>query len=113
MQKRVDTGLLLSFYGAMLTERQREMLRMYYEDDLSLSEIAQVSGVSRQGAHDAVRRGEQQLEALEQKLGLRARWQRILSGLSACRTALENEQTDQAILILNELMREEEEQDGI
>ena len=41
MEKRVRTSLLLSFYGPMLTERQRETLRMHEEDDLSLSEIAQ------------------------------------------------------------------------
>ena len=77
MEKRVDASLLLSFDGAMLTERQQEMLRLYYEDDLSLSEIADLLVVTRQGLHDAIRRGEQQLPTLEPKLGLRARRDRI------------------------------------
>lgn len=113
MEKRIDAGLLLSFYGPMLTERQREMLRLYYEDDLSLSEIAALLGVSRQGAHDAIRRGEQQLFSLEDKLGLRARWVRVREGLAACRTALEEENTAKAIACIDTLLREEEEQDGI
>ena len=77
MEKRVRTSLLLSFYGPMLTERQRETLRMHEEDDLSLSEIAQEAGVTRQAAHDAIRRGEEQLFTFEEKLGLAARWQRV------------------------------------
>lgn len=113
MEKRVDAGLLLSFYGAMLTERQQQMLQLYYEDDLSLSEIAALLGVSRQGVHDAVRRGEQQLFALEERLGLRARWVRMCDGLTACRMALIEQRTDTAITIIDELLREEEGQDGI
>lgn len=113
MEKRVDAALLLSFYGAMLTERQREMLRLYYEDDLSLSEIADLLGVSRQGAHDAIRRGEQQLLSLEERLGLRSRWVRMCKGLTACRTALEQGQTGPAMDIIDTLLREEEECDGL
>lgn len=113
MEKRIDAGLLLSFYGAMLTERQQEMLRLYYEDDLSLSEIAVLTGVSRQGAHDAIRRGEQQLFGLEARLGLRARWVRMQQGLSACQQALEANDTDTARAIIAQLLREEEEQDGV
>lgn len=113
MEKRVDAALLLSFYGAMLTERQQEMLRLYYEDDLSLSEIAALLGVSRQGAHDAIRRGEQQLLHLEDKLGLRARWQRMGQGLHDCRMALIENNTETALAVIDRLLREEEDQDGI
>lgn len=113
MEKRVDAGLLLSFYGAMLTGRQQEMLRLYYEDDLSLSEIAALLGVSRQGVHDAIRRGEAQLVALEAKLGLRARWTRITEGLHTCRDALASGDTHTAMTMIDTLLREEEDQDGI
>lgn len=113
MEKRVDAGLLLSFYGAMLTQRQQDMLKLYYEDDLSLSEIASLLGVSRQGVHDAIRRGEQQLVSLEARLGLRSRWIRICEGLTACRGALEGRDISGAMTIIDELLREEEEQDGV
>lgn len=113
MEKRVDAALLLSFYGAMLTGRQRDMLRLYYEDDLSLSEIADLLGVSRQGAHDAIRRGEQQLFTLEEKLGLRSRWVRMCEGLTACRAALGQGQTGRAMDIIDTLLREEEAGDGV
>ena len=113
MEKRVDASLLLSFYGAMLPARQQEMLRLYYEDDLSLSEIADLLGVTRQGVHDAIRRGEQQLLTLEAKLGLRARWARITEGLASCKAALSDNRAIDAITIIDTLLREEEEQDGI
>ena len=113
MEKRVDAGLLLSFYGAMLTGRQWEALRLYYEDDLSLSEIAGLCSLSRQGAHDLIRRGEAQLFSLEQKLGLRAKWTRMCAGLGECREAITAGQLNQALRILDDLLREEEEQDGV
>ncbi len=113
MEKRVDASLLISFYGAMLTERQRELLGMYYEDDLSLSEIAQIAGVTRQAAHDAIRRGEAQLILLEEKLGLRARWTRMVAGLMAARDALTAGDGDMALETIGALLREEEEQDGV
>lgn len=113
MEKRVDAGWLLSFYGAMLTDRQRTLLELYYGDDLSLAEIAALEGISRQAAHDAIRRGEHQLLALEEKLGLRARWDRITRGLRACRTEIENARLTEALARIDALLEAEEEQDGI
>lgn len=113
MEKRVDCSLLLSFYGSLLTERQRELMRYYYEDDLSLSEIAALSNVSRQGAHDAIRRGEKQLLAFEERLGLRARWERMCEALRGCRNAIVKGMTGEALLILEDILRAEEEQDGL
>jgi len=113
MEKRVDVGLLLSFYGAMLTERQRDMLRLYYEDDLSLSEIAALRGVTRQGAFDLIRRGEGQLLSLEMKLGLRARWTRVCEGLGRVKGALVAGDPLKAAAMIDDLLREEEDQDGV
>ena len=73
MEKHVRIGWLLDFYGGLLTGRQRQMLASYYDEDLSLAEIAQEQGVSRQAVHDALRRGEAALEGLEQRLGLLSR----------------------------------------
>ena len=48
---------LLDIYGALLTDRQRDVLDLYYNDDLSLSEISENLGITRQGVRDAIRRG--------------------------------------------------------
>lgn len=63
-------ALLFDFYGPLLTERQQELVRDYYLNDLSLGEIAEAAGVSRQAVHDQIRRAETALEEAEQKLGL-------------------------------------------
>ena len=64
---------LYDVYGALLTERQRTLLEGYYDEDLSLAELAQPLGISRQAVHDSIRRGERQLEALENQMGIAAR----------------------------------------
>ena len=71
--KNLDFVLLLDCYGSLLTERQRSLLEGYYDEDLSLSELAQPLGISRQAVHDSIRRGERQLEALEAQMGIAAR----------------------------------------
>ena len=76
IEKNLQVGVLLDLYGGLLTERQREMMSMYYNDDLSLSEIAEQYGISRQGVHDAVKRGEETLAHYDSVLGLAAEQQR-------------------------------------
>ena len=56
--KNLEMGYLLDFYGEVLTPRQREMMSQYYHDDLSLSEIGENFGITRQGARDAIKHGE-------------------------------------------------------
>ena len=65
MAKDLEMGYLLDFYGEVLTEKQREMLRQYYNDDLSLSEIGENFGITRQGARDAIKHGENALKELK------------------------------------------------
>ncbi|MBR0219721.1 MAG: YlxM family DNA-binding protein [Clostridia bacterium] len=88
MEKRALLSWLLSFYGSMLTENQREMARLHWEEDLSLAEIAAQFSVTRQSVHDTVGRTERQLEALEEKLGLLKRFKAMEEGLTACREEL-------------------------
>ena len=64
MAKDFEMGYLLDFYGEVLTPKQREMLRQYYNDDLSLSEIGENFGITRQGARDAIKHGETALKQL-------------------------------------------------
>ncbi len=70
MSKNLNITLLADFYGNFLTDKQREVIEMYYYDDLSLAEIAQHTGISRQGVRDSIKRGEQTLLDLEEKLHL-------------------------------------------
>lgn len=63
-------SLLYDFYGELLTERQKEVMELYNEENLSLAEIAEEFGISRQGVHDALHKAQKALEEYERKLGL-------------------------------------------
>ena len=63
-------ALLFDFYGPLLTEKQREVYDFAVGEDMSLGEIAETTGVSRQAVHDMVRRTDRILEEYERKLGL-------------------------------------------
>lgn len=77
--KNLNFAYLLDFYSGILNEKQREILTLYYNDDLSLGEIAEISGMSRQGAHDIIKRGETKLTKFENALSLAERFQKIES----------------------------------
>ena len=64
---------LIDIYGAILTDRKREIMEYYYDDDLSLSEIAEITGISRQGVRDSIKKSEIELRELEEKLGFSKR----------------------------------------
>lgn len=68
-QKNLAYSVLLDFYGPVLTEKQRVILTEYYDEDLSLAEIAENLGITRQGVRDAIKHGEAALDELEAKLG--------------------------------------------
>lgn len=81
IQKDLTISLLLDFYGQMLTDKQREVIKFYYNQDLSLAEIAQHSGITRQGVRDSIKRAERQLLDFEEKLGLYKKFHQIQEGL--------------------------------
>ena len=62
--------MLFDFYGELLTERQREFFDLYYNEDLSLAEIAENSGISRQGVRDVIVRAEAAMQEVEDKTGI-------------------------------------------
>ena len=85
-EKDWNISYLLDFYGEILSEKKRGVMEMYYNEDLSLSEIAEQIGISRQGVRDIVKKTEEELFFWEEKLGLakrdlelRGRAERILS----------------------------------
>lgn len=67
--KNLDISYLLDVYAPVLTEKQREVIELYYYEDLSLAEIAENSGITRQGVRDSIKRGEAVIADLEDKLG--------------------------------------------
>ncbi|SEO56132.1 YlxM family DNA-binding protein [Propionispora vibrioides] len=75
LDKVLRMGFLYDFYGALLTEKQRQCLEMHYLSDLSLAEMAEQLGVTRQAVHDILRRAEQLLDEYETKLKLIERFQ--------------------------------------
>ena len=85
-EKDWNISYLLDFYGDILSEKKRSVMELYYNEDLSLSEIAEQFGISRQGVRDIVKKTEEELFFWEEKLGLakrdlelRGRAERILS----------------------------------
>jgi len=81
--KNMEVPLLYDYYGDMLTDKQRDMIEQYYHQDLSLSEIAENAGISRQGVRDSVKRAELQLFEMESRLGLVAKMKSVNASLEA------------------------------
>ena len=74
MEEAFFRTMLFDFYGELLTEKQRSYFDWHYNEDLSLAEIAQSEGISRQGVWDIIRRAEESLRNIEEKTGLIARF---------------------------------------
>jgi predicted DNA-binding protein YlxM (UPF0122 family) len=70
MERLAEIALLADFYGPLLTERQRHIWDLYYQQDLSLAEISEVEHISRQAIHDLLKRTERIFTDYEEKLGL-------------------------------------------
>ena len=114
LEKKVELAWLTAFYGGLLTEKQREVLAMHCEEDMSLGEIAQVAGVSRQGVHDMLTRAARRLFEMEEKLGMASRFRRMEEGLEKCRDCLRSGHYDEAESVIDALIRlDQEENNGL
>ena len=82
--------MLLDFYGEILTQRQREFFDLYYNEDLSLAEIAENYDISRQGVRDAIVRAEAAINELEDKTGLLKRFMRLREKIDSIESAAED-----------------------
>ena len=90
VEKNLQIGLLCDFYGKMLTEKQLSAITMYYDDDLSLAEIAVQTGITRQGVRDCIKKGEAILLEMEEKLGLAEKFSRLREGMDEIRAAAQD-----------------------
>ena len=73
LEMSAEVSMLFDFYGEMLTKRQQEVIRLYHEENFSLTEIAEELGISRQAVHDTLKKAEKALRSYEERLGLVAR----------------------------------------
>ena len=89
-------AMLYDFYGDLLTDRQKEFYDLYYNEDLSLAEIAENYGITRQGVRDGIKRGEQILQEMEDKLQFAARFNALRENYSAIASTLQSIQTQTA-----------------
>ena len=109
-EDRVMQSLLLDFYGELLTDKQRECCELHFNEDLSLAEIAEQVGVSRQGVWDNIRRAVAALEEIENKTGLIRRFAETQKGLEKLDALsgklLSLPMGEEAVLLAQELRRE-------
>ncbi len=92
--KDMKIPLLLDYYGDMLTDNQRETLELYYDEDMSLAEIAEHQNISRQGVRDSIKRGEAYMFELEEKLGLIERIEKLQSTIRKMSTLADEIETE-------------------
>ena len=92
MAKDLNVTILLDVYGQLLTEKQRNAIDMYYNEDLS--ESADVIDISRQGVRESIKQGEKHLTNYEEKLGIVERFHNISSKLEKLNALLENTDFD-------------------
>jgi len=82
LKKTIKITMLFDFYGSLLTEKQQQIIKSYFYDDLSLSEIADNIGISRQGVYDHLHRSEENLESYEAELGLLKKYNKIRKNIN-------------------------------
>lgn len=106
MEKNVKMCMLLDSYSSLLTQKQRECMRLYYEEDFSLSEISELLNISRQGVRDCLKKAENSLERMEKELGLVKRGlklEKLLNSLSN----LKQPEIDQLIIQFKQASEDE------
>ena len=90
MDKIIERGLLFDFYGELLTNHQQKIYSEAVFNDLSLSELSEEEGISRQGIHDLIKRCDKSLQEYEDKLGLIKRFQQIKNEIENIEAIIES-----------------------
>ena len=89
-EKNLEIGILLDFYGELLSENSRSATDLYYNEDLSLAEIADSMGITRQGVRDSIEKATAKLLSFEEKLGLAAKFRKVEEMLTDVTVKLED-----------------------
>ena len=108
MAKDLHFTMLLDVYGALLTEKQRETLDFYYNEDLSLGEISEETGITRQGVMNCIKKCELRLLELESELGLVDRFTRLKADTerleaAVIKSSVGNEEKNEIISIIADI----------
>jgi len=103
LEKTTMFNLLYDFYQELLTEKQRQYMELYFQDDYSFGEIAEAFGISRQAVYEHIKRAEQSLEEYEEKLQLLAKYQKRITILDEIQHTL-NRQHDKKYIGLDSLI---------
>ena len=96
-EKNLRLACLLDFYGEVLSERKQSVLSLYYNEDLSLAEIAEEIGISRQGVRELIKKAEEELLFFEEKLGLEKKFNQALNQSQKVFSLMESEGTSEAL----------------
>ena len=112
LDRKVDLAFLSAFYGGMLTAKQRRVLSLHCEEDLSLGEIAAEVGISRQAVHETLTRAAGRLTDMEARLHVAARFRRMESGLKEVQSLLREGAYDRAEQRLTDLINDESEENN-
>ena len=105
-EKNLRIGILLDYYSELLDEHTRTVMKAYYDDDLSLAEVADGIGISRQGVRHVIKKGEEQIEFYESKLGLSSQHDSLslaYEKINAAATLLESGDYDAVKTALSEV----------
>ena len=114
LSRKVDLAFLSAFYGGLLTDKQRQVLSLHCEEELSLGEIAEEVGISRQAVHETIARAAARLNGMEASLGVAARFRRMEAGLQSALAALKNQEYHRAEILLSDLLAlDQEDTDGL
>lgn len=122
MDGKLEISLLYDFYGGLIPAPQQRVVELYINDDLSLSEVADILGISRQGVRDALNRASAKLRSYEQQLGLLRLYREreaaaaaIRGAVAAIRSRADDEINSQCDIILKytDILNEREETNGL
>lgn len=104
IEKTTRMNFLFDFYQALLTDKQRSYMQLYYLDDLSLGEIAEEYNISRQAVYDNIRRTEAMLEEYEEKLNLFTKFEKRQETIERLLLLAKNQSSEEALIeLINQL----------